>query len=225
MVKVGKFEDKLAIYGENLYYDYELFIFVSSTGIRVEKEGDKIIISVDKERFAKMVEKVHRRVDDMIIRALTRLQRQLGLEIEDERAKTTFLCALGYMMRAEKLIREIDEKLGELKEKWIAVTLEDVDDVGRLVRWYQRIIEDVRKDNLFREAIESIEWIEMEYKADGAFIEWELEAYMKGVRVWHIKTPPQVFPPPTDLKQILKRMRDNLEDLQMILLGKSISGK
>jgi hypothetical protein len=178
----------------------------------------QLILVTDEERLSQMLEKHKARIDDIIERELIRLARIKGLEIEDERAKTHFLCAVGYLLRID-LEREKCETL--LKElEWKGVD-DAVSDVTARVRQYDRILMDIRGDAIFGRVVESFGQPTYSFETvEGVTTKYEVAidgtTYRNHGYFWIDRDR---------LGRILKQLTDNYEHLTLSILGKIISGK
>lgn len=195
-------------------------IICKSFGIRLRRWLDRMAIDViDEKRFKEILERHRKRVEDIVVRELVRLQRVKGLEIEDERAKTYFLCAVGYLLRIDYEKRVIEEYIEEKrKSSKIFANGEDIDFLDTRIYHYNKLLRDIRKNDMFKHIVEDFEEIKLNWKYTKGTIEYEVE--IDEVRWWNDKGMTV-----STLISILRRIRDDLEHMFLSLMGKIVSGK
>lgn len=194
-------------------------VILKSFGLKARGLIDLVSIDViDERRFREILERHRKRVEDIVVRELVRLQRIKGLEIEDERAKTYFLCATGYLLRIDYEKRVIDDYIEELKRR-IFARHEDIDFLSARAYHYNKLLRDIKKNDMFKHVIEDFKEIILDWTVKRGRIEYEIQ--IDDVK-WYNKTG---IVHTSEIVKILRRIRENLEHIFLSLLGKIISGK
>jgi hypothetical protein len=178
-------------------------------------QGPAVIIT-DPQRMTDMLQKFQGRIEDIYERQLVRLTRITGLQIEDERAKTNYLSALGYLARLH-LERE---KMSDLLKNGDYTTNSDLlIKISSRIRQYNILVEDIKENSIFGTVIKRYSTVNERNFVRG-FFEYDLVEVNGKQYCWT-----KLFPDRTQLKAIAQDIVDNCEHIVLCLLGKALSGK
>lgn len=174
------------------------------------------VIITDPQRMTDMLQKFHGRIEDIYERQLIRLTRITGLEIEDERAKTNYLCAIGYLAR---LHLEREKMSDVLKNQNYTTDSDLLIKIRSRIRQYNILIEDIKDDSIFGAVIKRYS-IVTESSFERGFFTYDLME-VNGKQYFWWKS----FPDRPQLKAVAQDVVDSCEQIVLCLLGKALSGK
>ena len=173
------------------------------------------MLVLDEQR--EMLEKFRGRIEDIYERELVRLVRLKGLEIEDERAKTYFMCSVGYLARAE-LERE---KLKELLTgEWVRIT-ELLSKTVIRIKQYNHLLQDIKEDAHFGGVVKRFKLIDSQFSI-GFYDNWTFRFSIDNKLY---RSTGYTSDDRRTLKQILQDIMENYEHLMLSIIGKVVSGK
>ena len=219
-------EDTIFFICNGLYLDTGLFhhrrrllVELKDYGVQLKSDSkEDVVLVVAQERLAEMLRKHKGRVEDILERELARLTRVAGLQIEDERAKTNFMCAAGYLLRVD-LERE---KLKSVLPDARTYNLKDVKGVltktMSRIEHYNRLLAEIKADHVFGSVVKDFAEIGRNF-AIGAGASFAISINNKNYQGIGLNSDKDT------LRVIINDMIDNYEHITLSILGKVISGK
>jgi len=169
------------------------------------------------ERLERIDTRVKRRIRSVFERELVRLMRVKGLEIEDERAKTYFLCSIGYLCQLDYLKQRVEETLAKLRGT-VFTSEKELLEVMRYMELYNLILDKIKKDNIFGRVVEEFGWFEYNWESEGIWKEYEI----RSPDGFYFKQPPTVLLGSKDLIEILEKIKDFIELIILSIVGNFI---